>query len=178
MDPPKVKDQLFKDLSLKLSSKDIDLLAYLEGHHVTLTNSYDVQVVKGLDFYQGFILFSIKTHFILAWTLEQDFNLIFIILGTSRKTIETIMNFNSYTYCTNLKEKFRFFEPDANISNSSPYNSSLPNIEGIDFESFFPFKVYCSDSLLNLMQSDVKEASAFYKNTRLADMLRPLTFIF
>jgi len=84
------------------------------------------------------------------------------------------MNFNSYTYCTNLKEKFRFFEPDANLSNSSPYNSRLPNIEGIDFESFFPFKVYCYDSLLNLMQSDVKEASAFYKNTRLEDMPRPL----
>jgi hypothetical protein len=88
------------------------------------------------------------------------------ILGTSRKTIETFMNFNSYTYCTNLKEKFRFFEPDANISNSSPYgiNSSLPNIEGIDFESLEPFKVYCYDNLLNLMHtfSDVKEASAFY----------------
>jgi hypothetical protein len=48
-----LKDQLFKDLNLKLSPKGINLLAYIEGHHVTLTNSYNVKVVKCLDQQSG-----------------------------------------------------------------------------------------------------------------------------
>lgn len=58
------------------------------------------------------------------------------ILGTSRKTISTVMNYpDAFVDCPNIGGKFRFLQPHMPLKDGSPYTSPLDrvSIEGFDF---------------------------------------------
>lgn len=60
------------------------------------------------------------------------------ILGTSRKTIETIVNYpNNYTSCPGIDKVCRFVESDCIPKEGSPYTSPYlrPSLDGVDYDS-------------------------------------------
>ena len=70
------------------------------------------------------------------------------VLGVSRKTIETIINYpNNYTYCSGISMECRFYEDGKPLKESSPYvNPYLrPDIKGLDFYSLPPRKILALD---------------------------------
>jgi hypothetical protein len=70
------------------------------------------------------------------------------ILGVSRKTIETLMNYpNNYTFCSGINKDCRFYEEDRPLKENSPYiNQYLrPDYEGIDYNALPLNKVFAFD---------------------------------
>lgn len=67
------------------------------------------------------------------------------ILGTSRKTIATVMNFqDTYVNCPGINSKCRFIEPNMPIRTGSPYISpyARPTLDGIDYSQLPLSRVY------------------------------------
>jgi len=64
------------------------------------------------------------------------------VLGTSRKTISTVMNYtDTFVNCPKLGVKCRFIEPNLPMKNGSPYTSPymLPDLQGVDY-TLLPLK--------------------------------------
>ena len=60
------------------------------------------------------------------------------ILGTSRKTIETIINYpNNYTSCPGIGQTCKFIELNCSPKEGSPYNNPYlrPSLDGIDYNT-------------------------------------------
>lgn len=59
------------------------------------------------------------------------------ILGTSRKTIETVINYNTYVDCKGIGAKCRFFEVGRAIREGSPYANpyTVPDHTSVDYNS-------------------------------------------
>lgn len=67
------------------------------------------------------------------------------VLGISRKTITTLMNYpNSFSYSSNIGEKCRFLEPHLPLKYDSPYVNpyNKPTIQGIDYDKLPLDKVF------------------------------------
>jgi NUMOD1 domain len=67
------------------------------------------------------------------------------ILGTSRKTISTVMNYvDTYVSCPTLGEKCRFVEPHLPTKSGNPYSSpyAAPDLEGIDYNKLPTERIY------------------------------------
>lgn len=76
------------------------------------------------------------------------------VLGTSRKTIEVVLNHDTFVYCEGIDIKARFFEADRAISTeslySNPYNA--PNaVTPIDLQSLPKGKVLAYDTDFKLV---------------------------
>lgn len=60
------------------------------------------------------------------------------MLGTSRKTITTVMNYlNGYVDCPGIEERARFYEPHLPLKEGSPYKNphAAPDLVGLDYSS-------------------------------------------
>lgn len=58
------------------------------------------------------------------------------VLGVSRKTISSLMNFpDNYSYCPGIDNSCRFFEPQNPLKVGSPYTNPylLPDFNGVDY---------------------------------------------
>ena len=87
------------------------------------------------------------------------------ILGISRKTIETLMNYpNNYTYCSGINMECRFFEESQPIKEDSPYTNLYlrPDHRGIDYDSLPLGKIVAFDRNFNVFAefNNSKQAAA------------------
>jgi hypothetical protein len=75
------------------------------------------------------------------------------ILGISRKTISTVMNFKDcYVYCADKTQKYCFIDPKLKMKTGKPYRNPylLPDNEEIDYNKL-PLKgIFAFDSNYNL----------------------------
>ena len=89
------------------------------------------------------------------------------VLGISRKTIETIINYpNNYTYCSGISMECRFYEDGKPLKESSPYvNPYLrPDIKGLDFYSLPPRKILALDRSFNVIYNGKAMELLFAQN--------------
>nr|QKS32153.1 GIY-YIG endonuclease [Sphaerobolus stellatus] len=87
------------------------------------------------------------------------------VLGRSRKTIETLMNYpNNYTYCPGVNMECRFYEEGRPLKENSPYTNQYlrSDFEGIDYNSLPLNKIIAFDKNFNVIAdfNSSKEAAA------------------
>ena len=88
------------------------------------------------------------------------------VLGISRKTITTLMNYpNSFSYSSNIGEKCRFLEPHLPLKYDKPYvnHYNRPAIQGIDYNKLPLDKVFAFTETFDLYDTYSSSAEAAIK---------------
>lgn len=88
------------------------------------------------------------------------------VLGISRKTITTLMNYpNSFSYSSNIGEKCRFLEPHLPLKYDKPYVNpyNRPAIQGIDYNKLPLDKVFAFTETFDLYDTYSSSAEAAIK---------------
>jgi len=90
------------------------------------------------------------------------------VLGISRKTITTLMNYlNSYSYSSNIGKKCRFLEPHLPLKYGSPYVNpykyNKPILKGINYDNLSLDKVFAFTEAYKLHETYSSSAEAALK---------------
>ena len=86
--------------------------------------------------------------------------------GTSIKTIQTVVNHDTFVNCSKIDSMCRFYEEGKTIKTTSPYflPSMAPDYEGFDFYTLPLDKVVALDEDYNIVNTfnNIKEAAEYY----------------